>query len=135
MAKIPDLRRITIEEFAPEQRETVEKLSIILNHFMEETIAALDNNLDIANLNRDIKDFNVIVDSNGIPKSETLIKTKIKTSIKGLNIIKVSNLSDSSFLVGAPFIEWVVKNSLLKVTHITGLTANKQYNLQIELIG
>ncbi len=136
MAKVPDLRRITTEEFPEEIRESIEKLGIILNQYMQENNSALNGNLDNFNLNRDIKNFNVNVTSDGIPKSETLIKHKVKGQLKGLYVIKVQNLSPTAtYLTGAPFVEFTTKGDLLRVLHITGLTPDVDYNVQVEIIG
>ncbi len=134
MAKVPDLRRITTEDFPEEVRPSIEKLGTVLNKYMQETNNALNSNLDIVNLNRDIKNFNVIVDADGIPTADVIIKHKVK-NFKGMNVILVQNLGSTAFLTGGPFIEFITQNGLIKITHITGLIANTEYNIQIEIIG
>lgn len=135
MAKIPSLRRITTEEFPEEIRESIEKLGIILNQYMQENNSALNGNLDEVNLNRDIKTFNVNVDSSGVPKAETLIKHKVTGSLRGLYVLMIRNLDTGAYLAGAPFVEFTTKGTLLKVLHITGLTPDVNYSVSIEIIG
>lgn len=136
MAKVPELRRIVTEEFKEDQRELIDKLGVVLNLFMQQTIDALNGNLDSVNIKQEYKDITVAVNSSGIPIQDTIMKSNIKGRVQGMEVVRAENLTNpGTFPTGGIFITWTVVNTLIRVQHITGLQANQQYTLRVKLIG
>lgn len=135
MARLDSVRRINYQDYPEEDQETVEKLSVILNFFMEDVVNAINGNLDFENMNRELITLTVTVGTNGVPIAETRFASSL--DIAGLKVIRADNLSNTTgFVSNAPFITY--RNSgtgIYTVTNITGLTAGQSFRLVIEAIG
>lgn len=134
MPRIDSVKRINYQDFREEDRETVQKLSEILNFFMEDVVNAMNGNLDFDNLNRELITFEVTVDSNGVPITNNRFSSEL--NIIGTKVIRADNLVNSAQSVeSTPFLTY--RNSgtgIYTITNITGLQANTKYRLVIELI-
>lgn len=135
--KIDNVRRIIQEEFKSEDRETIGKLAYILNSFMEQTVQAVNGNLNIEeNFTQEIKVVKMKVNSSGTPQINPQIKTNLTTRIKGIVVISASNLTTpSNYLSNAPFISFGISEQVIKLNNITGLIANDEYNLTLLIFG
>lgn len=134
--KLNNIKRIIKEDFAKDDREFVDKLSFVLNPFLEQIANIFNKNIDFDNLNQEVITFTVDLDTNGLPKTQTQVKITLKTRIKGLVVINALNLTnDGTFPSGCPFITYSISGDLLTVQHVTGLPANKRYNLSAVVIG
>lgn len=134
MARPPDLRRITEEEYPEDQRELISKLGVILNQFMQQTIDALNKKLNNQNLNRSIKSLTTKT-IGGVPQGLILIKPDVNGSVLGMNVIDCVNNTDGLAPTGGIFISRTLFKGLIKVTNITGLQDNKEYTITVEIIG
>ena len=133
--QISNVRRIIIEDFKKEDRETVGKLATIINSFMEEIVTLTQGNIDTDNLNRSIIKVDVIVDANGLPTNLTQINTNL-ISNSGHKIINAQALTGTVNVLSAPYIDYTYQgNGRIKVNKIFGLPANKKIRLTIEFIG
>lgn len=134
--KLNNIKRIITEDFPKDDRVLVEKLSFALNPFLEQISTIFNKNVDFDNLNQEVLTFTIQLDSNGIPKTQTQIKTSLKTKIRGILVIKLTNLeNDSTFPTGAPFITYSVAADLITIQHVTGIPANKRYTISAIAIG
>lgn len=133
--KITNIKRIVKEDFKAEDRELIDKLSFVLNPILEQLNNAFNKNIDFDNLNRELITFEVTLNAQGMPLSALEIKSSLKTKCKGLNIMSVTNLTDSAYPTGAPFITFTLNGSNIQIQHITGLLANKKYRIVMESIG
>lgn len=130
--KVTNLKRIMVEEFPEEDRETVKKLAFALNPFLEQLVSAFNKNIDFDNLKQDFIYFETTVDANGVPvsNSEILIKS---FRPRGIQCVFAQNLRDNNFPTGAPFVTFTIENNVIKVLHVTGLPANKPFRLGLIL--
>lgn len=136
MAKLPELRRIVTEEFKSEERDLIEKLGVVLNLFMEQTIDALNGNLDSINIKQEIKDLTLSVNASGTPNTDVIAKSNIKGKVLGLEVIKADNITNpGTYPTGGIFISWTVVNNLIRILNVTGLQPDQQYTLRVKLIG
>lgn len=133
--KLQGIKRITVEEFKSEEQEMVGKLSFILNNFMEQISNILNNNVDYDNLNREVINFNVTTDASGVPKNPLQLQLSLKTRLKGFNVIKADNVQDGTPITGAPFLVYTTSGSLVTVSRVLGLPANKKFSITMEAIG
>jgi len=133
--KIQGIKRITVEEFKPEEQEMAGKIGFILNNFMEQVTYILSKNVDYDNLNREVINFNTVVDANGVPKNPLQLQITLKTRLRGFNILKADNIQDGTPLTGAPFMVFTMVGTLVTITRVVGLPANKKFSFTVEAIG
>lgn len=135
MAKVVNLKRIVVEDYAKEDQDTVTKLAFSLNPLVDELSNAFNKNIDFDNLNQQYSTFTVTVDGTGKPTSQLQIKYELKTRMKGIHVISAQNLTDTTYPTAAPFISWSFASNLITVNNIAGLPANKQFQLSVVIIG
>lgn len=133
--KPDNIRRIITEDYDAEDRELISKLAEVYNPFAEQITNILDGNIEFDNLNRQVIEFKVKVDSNGIP-SQTTKFSATKTNFTSSNVIRLTNRTNPAKLpAGGPFVTFVsLGNGIYTVRHITGLYAGDEYLVRIELI-
>lgn len=136
MARIPDLKRLQKENFTSEQQPLVEKLAYPINTFMEQTVNALNGRLDFSNINMELINLDVTVDSGGEPVVITKFKTNLKSNVAGVVCINASNITDpTTYPTSQPFVSIAQNGSIITVKHISGLQANNRYDLRLLSIG
>lgn len=134
--KLNDIKRIRTEDFPKDDYALINKLSFALNPFLEQISTIFNKNVDFDNLNREIIKVVVELNSSGVPKTQIQIKSTLKTKIRGFNVIRAENLeNDGTFPTGAPFVTFNQTSELITIFHVTGLPADKRYNLTLESIG
>ena len=132
MATIQSPKRIIVEDFAKQDRPMAEKLSGSLNLFMDEVYQVLSKNLNTTdNLNRDLKTIKVNVNASGIPNSNVQFQNTLKTKISGMVVIRAFNAIPTT----APFITYTENAGIVTINQVSGLVANTDYQLLIEIIG
>ena len=139
--RLDNLRRIVVEDFPKEDRQTVGLLGEILNNFMEQVIRSYENNINFENLNSQVLTFKVQLDANGNPINDasTVIKKHIKLDLGrrviGVYTINAKNQDNSSnYPTANPFIDFSQSSGLLKINKITGLQTAEEYELTIIVI-
>jgi len=136
MARVNNLKRITVEEFAEEDQETVGKLAVALNPFLEQVSNAFNKNIDFDNLNQEIIQVEVTVGSDGKPVSPTEVRVSLRTRPRGLVVIRAENLSGTaSFPTGTPFITYDFSGSNVRILHVAGIPAGRKYSLSMLVLG
>lgn len=133
--QLSNARRIIVEDFKKEDRETVAKIAEILNPHMEEVVLLSQGNITIENLNRTIVKIDITLDSAGMPQGVNQINTGLKT-YNGNKIIDVKSLVGGEAVISAPYMDCTFQgNGLVRVSKITGLPANKKLRITFEFIG
>lgn len=134
--KLDGLKRIIREDFDEKDRDFVDKLAFALNPFLDQVSAVFSKNIDLDNLKEEEKDIEITVDMNGIPISQVQFKNTLNSKIRGTEVIKADNLTDTAvYPTGHPFISFVENNKLINILHVTGLQANNKYKLRIRTKG
>lgn len=134
MARIQTPKRIRTEDFEPDSRNLISKLGFIVNSFMDDVNNALNSNLDFNNLNRQLVSLDVRLDSGVLDSPQ--IKHTLKSRPIGINCIKAENLSSpGTYPTGAPFVSFTFNGNIITILNITGLQANSEYRLNLEIIG
>ena len=137
MAQVPNIKRIRREDFDSEYQELIDKLAYSLNTFMDDTINLLDGNIDFQNLTQTIKTINVKIGATaGIPENDFKINTELGRKIEGIVCIKATRIDNPSVVPdSAPFVTFtILSTDIIKVTNISGLQANSEYQLKLLLI-
>jgi hypothetical protein len=129
--KISAFKRIVKEDYDEKDQPLVEKLASVFNLFQEQIYYAFNNNITIEeNLNAHTATFKAKVDSNGKPIGNSQVKYTLKTKPKGAMVINVRSY-DGSLLSGAPFVTYTINGEIITITQITGLLANKDYDITV----
>ena len=135
MADINNVRRIVVEDFKQEDRDTVSKLASTLNTFMEETVNALRKNLDYDNLNRSKISLDVTVDALGRPQGVSQINTGL-LSYSGKTILDVIPFNAADSVISAPYLDCTYQgNGVVRINRILGLPAGKKMRVVVEFVG
>jgi hypothetical protein len=133
--QLSNARRIVVEDFKQEDRESVGKLAEIINPFIDEVTELSQGNVGIENLTRNFVKIDITVDANGKPMGVSQIQTGL-TSYTGKNIIDVQSLSGGDNVVSTPYLDCSPSGTgLVKINKITGLPAGKKVRVTIEFIG
>lgn len=133
--QLDNVRRIVVEDYDKDSRQTVAKLAEILNPFMEQTVQLSQGNIDIDNLNRTLVKIDVTMDTTGKPQGVSQIQCGLNT-YSGNKIINVQSLVGGDNVISAPYLDCSFQgNGLIKINKITGLPSGKKLRITIEFIG
>lgn len=134
VSKPQSFKRLAQEDFKEDQRDLIGKLAGSINPFAEDTNSILDKGLGFDNLAWNKKDFTVIVDVDGIPTSDVVIKTGFNVACAGTTVIRAVNLTTpGSYVVSSPFISYTELVGSIRVKRVTGLEEGEKYSLRIIL--
>lgn len=133
--QIDNVRRIVIEDYPKESRETVAKLAEILNSFMDQIVDLSQGKIDFDNLNRTLIFADLSVNADFVPVGVAQINTKLNT-YSGVNIVNVQSLSGGPNTVSAPYLDCTYQgNGIVKINKIYGLPVGKKCRVTFEFIG
>lgn len=133
--KAPDLKRITKEDFPSEYQDLIDKLAFPLNSFMEQVKNILSGNVDFDNLSREIITVRIQTDNTSKPINTVTFKSKLRTRVRGLNVISLSVISSSnSYPSQAPFISFSQNGAIVTLNNVAGLAPETTYDLLLETI-
>lgn len=136
MGKISIPAAIRTEDFPPEQRDLVEKLAKIINPFMDQMYRLVNGALSSENMLRQISTVDVKIDSAGKVTNSPQMRLNLKSKAVGMHVISSTNLTTPSiYPTTAPHISFTSTAEILTITDITGLQANSNYRLVVEIIG
>ena len=134
MSKLDNLRRLTEDgEFNEEQRQVINKIAGVFNFHIEQIINVVNGNLDFDNLRSKLVQFDVTLDSNGLPIAKTQFTSNI--GALGSEVISAKNQTNIAvFPSGAPFVTFTpIGTGLYDVNHVTGLQAGQKYRIIVKL--
>ena len=135
MGRVPDLKRLTVEDFKPEDRPLVQKLAFIINSFHEQVRSTLNKNINTDNLAREIKTLTFTTGENGQPLNTLVFKSGLVSNIIGINVIRLNITSNNqSFPSQMPLISFSQNNEIITITNIAGLENETEYQMVIETI-
>lgn len=137
MPKIQTPIRIRIEDFGEDYKELIGKIGSTYNSFTDDVYGILSNGIDFDNLNRQLVDISVTIDSSGKVTNSPQIKSTLKTTkVRGINVVNAINLVNSNiYPISTPFISFTINNNIVTILNVAGLQSGSQYKLTLELIG
>lgn len=137
--KLSNFKRIVKENFSEDERPLIEKMGYSINIFAEEVFNLFSKNITIEdNMLQEIKTVEVqVLDSNNmIPKNTLQFKNNLRNALKGVLVINVENLTNSSiFPTGPVQVFFTEANNIVTVNRITGLQNEYKYRIKLLTIG
>lgn len=134
MGQISNVRRIIVEDYPEESRETVGKLASVVNPFMDEVTDLSRKKINFDNLARSLVTIDITVDANGMPKGVSQINTTL-SSFSGKNIVHVQSLSGGANVVSSPYLDCTYQgNGIVRIVKFYGLPVGKKVRVSIEFI-
>lgn len=126
----PVPKKIRTEDFSSEELEMIEKLAFVYNQNADDVYRALTF------VDRQIVDYNVVLDSMGNLINPSQIKLSLSDRIRGLNVINAVNVnSPTTYPINTPFLSYSIgTNGLLTINNVTGLQPGSQYILTIQIV-
>lgn len=135
MARIQIPKKIRSEDFKPEQQEVATKIAECFNDFADGTYQTFTKGIDYENLRRQLTTLVVNIDKNGRVSQNPEIKLNLIGKVIGVQVMNAVNINDVSiYPTTAPFVSWTVNSNILRILNITGLQANSQYQLTLDII-
>lgn len=134
MALLDNVQRIIVESFDPKEQNLVAKIAEIYNFFAENVTENVNGRISIDNLDRELIEIEVTVNSSGVP---TITKRfKASEGMRGSKIIRALNQTNvNTYVDSCPFMSFTpVGGEVYTINKITGLEASSKYKLLIELI-
>ena len=131
--KLNNARNIRAEDFDDEYSQLVSQLGSILNSFMQEVVELSEGRVDFDNKAETVLDFDITVNSSGIPvQTPFKVNTGI-SSIRGIQVIRAYNLTNvAGYPTGQPFINFSpLGGGFMRIDSISGLRANEKYKLTV----
>lgn len=137
MAKIKNLPRLIAEDFEEENQDLIGKVAFVMNPAFEQLVQAFNKNITVEdNLNMQVKDVEITVNSKGEPTTTTSFKSSLKGTTKGLVVIKVDSLEKTTvYPTSTPFITFTESDGQVTINHVTGLVPNSKYQIRVFSIG
>lgn len=137
MGKLQIPTKIRLEDHKPEDRDSIDKIARSVNPFMDDVYRQMNGQIGFENLNRIIANISVKVGSTGLVLNDPQVRTsELKSKIVGLNVIYAENLTNSStYPTSSPFVSYLINNGTITIKNITGLPANSEWKLVLEIIG
>lgn len=128
-------KKIRVEDFKSDYQEMISKLSYSISPFMDEVYNVLNNNIDFYNLNRQLVTLNVKMDALGALKELPKVKTTVSGKVRGISVINAINVNNTKVYPSShPFCSFTINGDFLTILNISGLQANTEYQLTLELI-
>lgn len=135
MGQIQNPKRIRAEDFPQDQQEFAKVLGGLINIFLEEVYNLTNGNVDFYNLNQELIDVDIDVDSSGSISNDAKFKTNVTSSIKGINCVRAENLRDTSiYPVSQPFVSFTPNDNIITINNVSGLQNGSKYRLTLHIL-
>lgn len=133
----PELpKRIRTEDYESDERAMVGKLSESLTPFMDSVYRVLDGGIDYDNLNQQLVDIVVLIDSTGKVINPPKVKVTLRGRVRSGIVVNSYNMKNPNvYPVSAPFINFVHSDDIVSILNVGGLQPNSQYRLTIQFGG
>lgn len=132
MARVPDFKRLSKEDFPAKYRDLIEKLALPINSHIEQVRNALNGNLDFVNLAQEAKTFTFTTDVTGQPLTQITFNSGLSSNVQGMLVSRVVITSNNTaFANTLPVVSWSQSNNLITITNIGGLQPETAYQLSV----
>lgn len=133
--KLPSFKRLDKQNFPLDFKELIDKLGFIFNSNQEPVYDVLNGKVSLKdNILCTIKDVQVMVDSDGLPKNSNS-SFKLDNSnmrVLGCEVIRALNqVSSNTYPTSHPFISFSQNSGIVSINHVSGLQADQTYILTI----
>lgn len=131
MGRVPDLKRITVEDFKPENQEMIKKIAFVVNSFHEQVRNLFNGNIDETNLAEEFKTLTFTTDNSGQP----LNKIKFNTSVGRARGLFIGNINITSannvYPTENPLFSFSQNGNIVTIENISGLLPSTKYSVTI----
>ena len=135
MSKIPDLKRISKEDFPSEYQDLIEKLAFPLNSHMEQVRNLFNKGIDYDNLARELITLTVQTDVNGSLIAKLTFKSNLRNRVRGIVVLSANITSSNTQVVqNYPFITFSQNLNIVTINNISNLNPETTYDLLLETI-
>jgi hypothetical protein len=133
VAKVPDLKRITVEDFPQENQALVSKLAFPINSFMEQVRALFNKSIDFDNLAQEIVTISFTTGSNSLPLGSIQFKTTVRRA-RGILAISGRITNSNAFIQQMPFVNYSQNENIVSIGLISGLQPETKYEFNLLII-
>jgi hypothetical protein len=128
MAKLPPVKRLSVEDFNKDDQPLMEKLLEPLNMYLESVYYALNKNITFTdNIASQVQTVTVTA-----PVTDLTIANTLGAPCKGILVVNATNIDQpTERLATPPFVQFTNTTQGIKLTNVTGLTSGKKYELTI----
>lgn len=136
--RIPTFKRIDKQNFDEQYKELIETIAFSYNNDIEVLFQVFNKNVSLKdNVFCTVKDVQVILNSNGIPKNTASFQLdNSNMRVLGCNVLKAINTKNSTtYPTSAPFLNFTQTSGIVTIDHVTGLQADQPYTLTIVAFG
>jgi hypothetical protein len=130
-ANLSFLKRLIKEDFEKKDQELVGKIAFVLNPALQQITNILNHGLTIADLNTQVKDLEITVDSSGFPTTDASFKSTLRGRCSQLTIGRAQAVNATVYPTGAPFPSYTEINGQIVINHITGLPADTRFTIRV----
>lgn len=134
MGRVPDLKRITKEDFPQEYHGLIDRLGFVLNSHMEQVRNLFNKSIDFTNLDQEIVVLSFLTDNNGQPVSTQTFKSSLNRNINGLIPISVKPQNTQVVVTTFPMINFTQNSNIINLSYIGGLAPETNYTLTLLVI-
>lgn len=126
------LKRLIKEDFNQKDQDLVGRISSVFNPAIDQISRILNKGLTISDLNAQVKQFNLSVDSSGNPLTTTSIASTLNSKCNQIVVGKALNLTNPNIHpTSAPFITFSNDGQQIIIINVTGLTSNDKWQLTV----
>ena len=132
MGRVPDLKRITVEDFPKEDQNLVGKLAFVINSFHEQVRSVLNRSIDTTNLAQEIITLSFVTGDSAQPLNPLVFRSTLVNRVRGLIPISLNITSNNQASPSqAPFISFTQAGNQVTIGNIAGLESGVAYELTI----
>jgi hypothetical protein len=132
MPNLSFLKRLIKEDFEQKDRELVDKIASILNPALEQITIILNRGLKVEDLNAQVKDLEITVDSDGFPTSDASFKSTLKGKCTQIMVGRVQAINRVDvYPTGGHSVTFSDNGGQVVVNHITGLPPNIRFTVRL----
>lgn len=131
MARIPTTKRFILEDFPKEVRKWFDKFLGGINDFILNVNNALNNNLTFSeNMSAQLSTVKIQTDGSGDLFGTYSFKNNLKGNAAGVWIVRIQDLAANPEAVdNGVCVDWSNGDGQIVINNVTGLTADKEYNI------
>lgn len=132
--RLPGYKRLNTKDYDKEDQKLIDLLSGTINDAFDSLFDALNNRLTFKdNFLSTISEFNVTVDTNGLPTSTTSFKlARSNQKVEGIIVLSAFNItSPNLYPPGAVFISFTANSDNVVINKITGLSEGNTYRIKV----
>lgn len=136
--RIPNQKRLDKQNFDDQYGELIDTLAFTVNNDGEVVFNVLNRNVSLKdNVFCTVREVQVILDANGIPKNTASFQLDITNMrVLGCVVLKAVNAKISTtYPSGSPFLNYTQTTNIVTINHVTGLQADTPWNLTIVAFG